>query len=102
MYYYKLCQGCGLYDIGLPMHFFPPLAITVTANDFQEKLCALAVGGSIPTDSTALHVRIEYEGTFISMYNCPRLAELLCDSPPWAPAAGSGKCHKIYSERLRL
>lgn len=60
------------------------------------------MGGSIPTDSTALHVRIEYEGTFISMYNCLRLAELLCDTPPWALAADSGKCHKIYSERLRL
>lgn len=57
MYYYKLGQGCGLYDIRLPMHF-SPIAITVTANDFQEKLCAPAVGGSIPTDSMVLHVKI--------------------------------------------
>lgn len=30
----------------------------------------------------------KYEGTFISMYNYPRLAELLCDMPPWPLAAG--------------
>lgn len=63
----------------------------VTANDFQEKLRAPVIRGAIPTDSVVLDIwGWNYEGTFISMYNWPWLAELLCDTAPRALGARAG------------